>query len=148
MPSANTALPIPVPSVTTTTLPAWPLPAPNRISARPAASASFITVTSRPSAAPNSCDGVDADPRGVDVGRGLHDPGAHHRRHRDPDRPGRVEAAPTTSATTVATPRPGVAGDGVRIRTRSAANAPRGHVDRRPLDPGAADVDADGGGGS
>lgn len=53
-PSVNSALPIPVPSVSSTTVPPCPLPAPSRISARPAASASFSTVTGRPVASAKS----------------------------------------------------------------------------------------------
>ena len=50
----NSALPIPVPNVTISTVPFWPFPAPNVISATPAASASFSSRTWSPAALPNS----------------------------------------------------------------------------------------------
>ncbi len=50
MPLTNRALPIPVPSVTIRTVPGSPLPAPNVISAMPAASASFSSRISCPAA--------------------------------------------------------------------------------------------------
>ena len=53
MPSMNSALPIPVPSVSISTVPCWPTPAPNFISATPAASASLTTATFSPVAFPN-----------------------------------------------------------------------------------------------
>ncbi len=53
-PPANSALPIPVPNVSISTVPRSPTPAPNVISATPAASASFRTPAGFPMALPNS----------------------------------------------------------------------------------------------
>ena len=53
-PSRNSALPMPVPSVVMITTPLRPFPAPNSISASPAASASLRTVTGAPTAFVNS----------------------------------------------------------------------------------------------
>ena len=50
----NSADPTPVPNVSISTVPWTPLPAPNVISATPAASASFSIATSVPIALPNS----------------------------------------------------------------------------------------------
>jgi imidazole glycerol-phosphate synthase subunit HisF len=54
MPRMNSALPIPVPKVSISTVPFSPTPAPNVISATPAASASFSTLTGLPAAWPNN----------------------------------------------------------------------------------------------
>jgi cyclase len=53
VPSMKSALPIPVPNVSISTVPFTPSPAPKVISARPAASASFSMVTWVPSTFPN-----------------------------------------------------------------------------------------------
>ena len=50
LPPAKSAVPIPVPKVSMTTVPLQPRPAPQRISASPAASASLRNSTGRPSA--------------------------------------------------------------------------------------------------
>src|SRR5215831_18573669 len=53
IPLMNSALPMPVPKVSMTTVPCCPAPAPNCISALPAASASLMIWTSSPVAEPN-----------------------------------------------------------------------------------------------
>ena len=53
-PSRKSADPMPVPSVSISTVPTSPRPAPKRISARPAASASLPTISERPSASAKS----------------------------------------------------------------------------------------------
>ena len=53
-PSVNSALPIPVPKVSRSTVPGTPAPAPNVTSATPAASASLSRLTSFPAALPSS----------------------------------------------------------------------------------------------
>ena len=82
-PSTNNALPMPVPSVTIITTPCLLRPAPKRISARPAASASLSTTNGRPTALPSALGDVLPDPRLVDVGGGLgHAPADHGRERR------------------------------------------------------------------
>ena len=87
--------------------------------------------------------GVGADPGLVDVGGRAHDAVADDAGHGDADR--RVESGnwSSSSAKTSATAC-GVAGCGVSMRTRSAAKSPTVEVDRRALDAGAAEVDAEG----
>ena len=68
-PSRNSALPIPVPKVSSRTTPRTLRPAPNAISATPAASASLSTVTGRPSSAVNSAAASSPEPVRVQVRR-------------------------------------------------------------------------------
>ena len=62
------------------------LPAPKRISATPAASASFIIVTGRPRRLAEQLVGVEADPALVHVGGGVHDAADDDAGERDADR--------------------------------------------------------------
>ena len=133
LPSMNSALPIPVPSVTTTTVPACPLPAPKAISATPAASASFIDRDRPAQLGAEQRRRVDADPCGVDVGRGLDDPVPHHRRHRDPDRTRSAELADDVGDRVA--DRLGGGGRRATSRTRSAVSSPRVTSTGAPLIP-------------
>ena len=90
--------------------------------------------------------GREADPARVDVGRGLRDPVDDDARHRDADRGRRLAAGPAQ-----ALDQPGDRGDDVGRRGRIRRDHPQpvahqsagGEVDRRGLDPAAADVDPD-----
>jgi hypothetical protein len=140
-PSTNSALPIPVPSVTTSTTPWWPRAAPKRISAMPAASASFTTVTVPPMALANSAA----------ASAPIHDSSTFAAVWATPclttagkvARPVPFEegaSSPTTSAT--ASGWPGAAWDAVPVGEERAGTG----VDGRALDARAADVDAENGG--
>ena len=114
-----------MPRVVTMMSPSRPRATPKRASASPAASASLMTCTSRPSTFAEQVVGVRADPALVDVGRG----GDHAR----PcvRRPGSSRPPPTSSpanrssssAITFATAL-GFDCPGVSMRSRSAENSP------------------------
>ncbi len=121
-PSMNSALPIPVPSVTMCTVPGSPFPAPNVISATPAASASFSSRTSCPAA----LDSIVRASSPIHFGFRL----AAVRVTPLITTPGKVtpvgpdqEKASTSLCTTSATAF-GTAGRGVAIFTRSATKVP------------------------
>jgi hypothetical protein len=121
-PSTNSALPIPVPNVTMCTVPGSYLPAPNVISAMPAASASFSSLTSCPAALASrvrASSPIQALSRlaAVRVTPLITTPGKVM--PVGPDQ----EKVSTSLCTTSATAS-GTAGRGVAIFTRSAANVP------------------------
>ena len=120
---------------------ARPCPRRTSISATPAASASLSTVTGAADRLAEELAGVGADPRRVDVRGGARDAVLDHRGERGAGgsfQSKKLATSPTTPATAS-----GVAGWGVTIRCRSASSWPRVGVDRRALDAGAADVDAE-----
>src|ERR1035438_2472237 len=122
IPSWNSALPIPVPNVTITTVPDSPAPAPNFISATPAASASLSTLTWSPVASANSFRAsrpiqVVSRLCAVMVVPLITTPG--NVIPAGPVQPNPLARSRTTSATAS-----GTAGRGVSILTRSAASLP------------------------
>ena len=137
-PSVNRAEPTPVPKVSISTEPSTPLPAPNVISATPAASASFSSVTPAPSALSNS----------PAASVSIHDLSTFAAERTVPPitTPGKV--APTgpvqpndcTTSRTTSVTASGVAGCGVGIFLPGCGQLPRFQVYRRALDPRAADV--------
>jgi hypothetical protein len=121
-PRVNSALPIPVPNVSISTVPFWSTPAPNVISATPAASASFSTRTGLPVAVRNSAPAsapIQAASRlaAVLVTPSVTTPGKVM--PIGPDQLKAVVSCFTTSATAS-----GSAGRGVAIFCRSARNLP------------------------
>ena len=126
---------MPVPSVVTMTSPARPRAAPYRTSARPAASASLTTWTSRPVASVNSASASVPIQRVVDVGRRADHAVPDDAGHGDPDRAGRLgELGQQLDA---APPRPpsGSMAAASAIRARSAAKSPRSRSTGAPLMP-------------
>ncbi len=136
LPFRNSALPMPVPKVSSVTTPDRFTPAPNRISARPAASASLSTTTwslANPSRIANSAAAsvlihrlstlaaVSAVPCFTTQGRVM------------PTGPSQANFS-TISATTSATAS-GVDGCGVGMRRRSPSSAPASRSTRPPLMP-------------
>src|SRR3954452_17425837 len=125
---------MPVPSVVTMTRPCRPLAAPNLTSARPAASASFTTCTSRPVASVNSlsasspiqCLSMLAAEWTTPC---LTTPGTV-----TPTGPSESSKRSSSSEKTFATAC-GVAGWGVSIRTRSSAKSPFSRSTGAPLIP-------------
>ena len=121
-PRVNSALPIPVPKVSISTVPFWPTPAPNVISATPAASASFSTRTWLPVASSKSAPAsvpIQAGSRlaAVLVTPSVTTPGKVM--PTGPDQLKKVVSCFTTSATAS-----GLAGRGVAIFCRGASSLP------------------------
>ena len=122
MPWVNSALPIPVPKVSISTVPFSPTPAPNVISAIPAASASFSTRTGWPHARPNSAPVSSPIQAGSRLAAVLVTPSATTPGKVMPTGPDQSKEAVsffTTSATAS-----GTAGRGVSIFCRSASSLP------------------------
>ncbi len=124
---------MPVPSVTTTTTPPFPRPAPNRISAIPAASASLRTTMSRMSRSANrAAASVPSQERRRFAALPITPPRTM---------PGNVMPigpSPPTRSTTVATASATDLGDGregVSMRVRSPSKAPVARSTRPPLIP-------------
>ena len=121
-PARNSALPIPVPNVTISTVPCWPAPAPKDISARPAASASLISVVlspvtllnrarvSSPSQAGSRLAAVSVFPSTTTPGNVMP--------------AGPVQLNASTNWPTVLATASGTAGWGVSSLTRSASSLP------------------------
>src|SRR5215211_6888223 len=132
-PPTKRELPMPVPSVSIRTTPSSSLPAPQRISARPAASASLTTLTGesslRPSASPRSKPiaalsmfaAVRTTPSLTTAGK--------------PQPTGPSHPASRTTSTAVSTIASGVAGWGVLILTLSLTNSPDSVSTGAPLIP-------------
>ena len=121
-PSVNSALPIPVPKVSISTVPFWPTPAPNVISATPAASASFSTLTWSPVARLNSAAASAPIQAGSRLAAVLVTPSMTTPGKVMPTGPDQLNEAVicfTTSATAS-----GRAGRGVAIFCRSVTNLP------------------------
>ena len=121
-PLVNRALPIPVPKVSISTVPFSPTPAPNVISATPAASASLSTRTGLSVASPNRSPAsipIQAGPRlaAVLIRPSVTTPGKVI--PTGPDQLNEVVSCFTTSATAS-----GRAGRGVGIFRRSARSLP------------------------
>ena len=136
----NSALPIPVPRVSISTVPFWPTPAPNLISASPAASASLITVTSRPVAFANRSRASKSIQDLSTLAAVLVTPSVTTPGNVMPAGP--VQVKPTASSRTDR-------GDRGRLRGLRGVDLdpvgeqlPGAQVDRRGLDPGSADVNA------
>ena len=123
------------------TTPPRPFPTPNSISAMPAASASLRTVTGAPHRLREQRGRVRTDPPLVDVGRGAGDAVLDHRRERRAGGAGPVEVPEQLAHD------PGDRVGRRRVRGQDALTRreqlPGLDVDRRPLDAGAADVDAE-----
>ncbi len=143
VPSNSSALPMPVPKVSSSTTPVTPFAAPKRASAMPAASASLSTYTSvaEPVALVKHCVDVGTDPALVDVGRRPRDAVLDHRREGRADR---------TVPAGVGHQLGDDLGDGFRRgRARGQDAGALGHqlpgagVDDRTLDARPADVDAE-----
>ena len=129
----NSADPTPVPKVSISTEPFTPTPAPNLISASPAASASFSTTTSVPSALANSAAAsVPIHPLSTLAALRMVPPITT---------PGKVAPAGPLKSNDLATCRTtsvtasGVAGCGVRILLRSASSFPVSRSTGAPLIP-------------
>src|SRR5712691_889150 len=138
-PWLNSALPIPVPKVSISTVPFSPIPAPNVISATPAASASFSTRTGLPAAWPNSAPvsiPIQAGSRlaAVLVTPSVTTPGKVM--PTGPDQLNEVVSCFTTSATASGGAR---RGDLLPVGEQLS----RGHIHGRCLDAGTADVNAE-----
>jgi hypothetical protein len=136
--AVNSALPIPVPKVSISTVPFWPTPAPNVISATPAASASFSTRTGLPVRCGTALPASSPDPGRVQVGRGPGHAVGDHSGEGDADRPGPAESGGELLHHV-----------GDRVRQRRARRGDllpvgkelaRGHIYGRRLDAGTADV--------
>ena len=132
-PSRNSALPIPVPKVSSRTTPRTLRPAPNAISATPAASASLSTVTGRPSSAVNLAAASSPSQSGCRFAALPMTPWR--------TTPGKVTPTgslpfqlPATS-TSAGSTASGVAGRGVSTRTRSSIRAPASTSTGAPLIP-------------
>ena len=122
MPWVNSALPIPVPKVSISTVPSSPTPAPNVISATPAASASFSTRTGLPAASPNSDAASSPIQAGSRLAAVLVTPSVTTPGNVMPTGPDQLNAV-TSSFTTAATAS-GRAGRGVSIFCRAASSLP------------------------
>ena len=150
-PSTNSADPRPVPRVSTNTVPVLPRPAPKRISATPAASASLTIVTSRDSRASELDGGRIVDPAGVDVGGRSRRSVDDDRRDPDPDRGAGAGRADLGHGPPDPDDQAGGRGDDRvgRRRVRRGDPDPLAdelasvEIDRAGLDPAAADVEAD-----
>src|ERR1700733_1052922 len=133
VPSMNSALPIPVPSVSISTVPCSPTPAPNFISAIPAASASFSTCTGLPAALANSARASKPTQAGSRLAAVLVTPlvtTPGNVMPIGPDHSNEVTSWLTTSATAS-----GTAGCGVAIFFRSASSFPAATSTGAPLMP-------------
>ena len=137
----NSALPIPVPNVSISTVLASPFPAPNVISAIPAASASLTTLTSSPVASASSARASSPIQPGSTLAAVLVMPFITTPGKVMPTGPDQLNVL-TSWATTSATAS-GVAGCGVSILLPLGQQLARCHVHRRGLDPRAADVNAE-----
>jgi hypothetical protein len=122
MPWVNSALPIPVPKVTITTVPSSPTPAPNVISATPAASASFSTRTGLPAASPNSWPASSPTQAGSRFAAVLVTPSITTPGKVMPTGPDQSNEA--VRFFTISAIGPGRAGRGVSIFCRSASSFP------------------------
>ena len=122
LPSRNSALPIPVPKVSISTTPACPAPAPNFISATPAASASLIRLTPSPVALPKSAPASSPIQSLLRLAAVLVTPLMITPGKATPTRPVQLNFC-TRSATMSAT-GPGSAGCGVAILIRSEISVP------------------------
>ena len=125
------------------TRPARPFAAPYRASARPAASASLTTCTSRPVASVNSLSASVPIQASSMLAAECTTPWRTTPGTVTPTGPSESGNRPSSSTKTSATAS-GVDGDGVLIRSRSAANSPFSRSTGRALDAGAAEVDAEG----
>ena len=147
IPFENSADPVPVPSVIRNTVPRRPTPAPNRISATPAASASFTRWTGRPQDALHRVIGVEVDPARIDVGRALGDAVDDDRREPDAHRDRRPDEDLRLDLVHDPRDRRDHGGRRGRLRGRHPVarreQLARVEVDGRGLDPAPADVDAD-----
>ena len=133
-PLKTMADPIPVPSVVRMTSPLRPFAAPYLTSARPAASASLTTWTSRPVALVNSASAsVPIHPWSM-LAAELTTPCRTTAGTVTPTEPVESGKRPSSSANTSATAS-GVDGLGVLIRTRSAAKSPAARSTGAPLMP-------------
>ena len=132
---------MPVPKVSMMAVPVTPRPAPQRISAMPAASASFRNTAGLPSVLLSQRGPVHADPGLVDIGRRAHRADVHHTRERQAHaalRPGKpLRQAGDDLHHAPRAPRAGVS-------ARRSARRSGGRSRHRParLDRGAADIDA------
>ncbi len=123
------------------TTPELSRPAPYRISARPAASASLTAPTRRPVLRAEQLDGVDPDPATIDVRRRMDDVAPDHGRQRQPHRA--VAANLIDDLIHHGGNRGGRGGLG-RLDPHPVASEPTGvQIDASALDPRSSDVDAD-----
>ncbi len=121
-PCRNSALPIPVPNVSISTVPCCPTPAPNDISARPAASASLISAVVSPVAWLNRARVSSPTQAGSRLAAVCVTPSTTTPGNVTPAGPDQLNAS--TSWATVLATASGMAGCGVSSLTRSASSWP------------------------